>query len=646
MSFDPSQFHFIRPDWLFMLPVAVVLWLLFKRAARSSHWEDYIPKEMLAALQVNSVRQSAWWQWALLGMWLTLILAAAGPSWNKQPVPTVENQRAVVLLLDLSPSMLAEDVVPNRLTRAKYKLIDLIRKQRDGQIALIAYAGDAHTVSPLTDDPKTIEALLPALHPDIMPSRGSNVEAAVRLAQQLMKDAGAASGHLLLITDGVTSQASETLQKQMGSRHALSILAVGGAEAVPIPTATGGFMHKANGEIVLSAVNHAELNALASNLGGRFSSISADESDINHLLTGDLEKAESSDTLSITNSFDAWTDRGYFLVLLLLPLAVLFFRKGLIYIFPIFFLLPIDSDAIDLDSTVAEIAEPQGLAWADLWQTRDQQATQLLKQQRYLEAASKFARQDWSAIANYKNGDFAKAVSQLEGREDALSLYNKGNALAFKGDLEQAIKAYEQVLQQQPDHADAKHNKAVLEQLLQQQKNQSEPQQGESDGKPEDTQKDAQKDTQDPQSAGQEQPPQDSQQQPGETAPETRQSSEGQQGETPSPQAPKEPDPGQAEQEAGSEKDQGSEHQPDKQDRQGEEESAKQQGNEQQSDKAGNQQGKNALAEQGDKPLKDASEQWLRTIQHDPSGLLRRKFEHQAKQRTRQTQDTKTEDRY
>ena len=197
MHWDISQFHFIRPIWLTLLPVMVLLWWYARKAINSGAWESYLPQAMLEALRVNTSKQSSLWQWWLLTGWLVLTIAAAGPTWIKQPAPVVKNQKALVILLDLSPSMLADDVTPNRLQLAKYKLIDILRKQSDGQVALVAYAGDAHTVSPLTDDPITIEALLPALHPNIMPSTGSNTEAAVAQAQTLFRDAGLLSGDIL-----------------------------------------------------------------------------------------------------------------------------------------------------------------------------------------------------------------------------------------------------------------------------------------------------------------------------------------------------------------------------------------------------------------------------------------------------------------
>ncbi|MFK7734067.1 MAG: VWA domain-containing protein, partial [Pseudomonadales bacterium] len=284
-NFDATLFHFMRPEMLWALPALLVFWLLLRRTAGSHRWEQYIPKELVAALQTDTSERTSLWRILILVIWALLVVAAAGPSWQKQTAPVVENQRAVIIVLDLSPSMMAQDLKPDRLTRAKYKLIDVLRGIADGHIGLVAYAGDAHTVSPLSDDPKTLEALLPALYPSIMPSTGSNVEAGVTLAIQLLKDAGVPSGEIILITDGVTETALDSVRDIVsGQIKRLSILGVGTATAAPIPQSRGGFLRDSQGEIILSRINSAELSGLAASLGGTFVQVSADGSDVSELI--------------------------------------------------------------------------------------------------------------------------------------------------------------------------------------------------------------------------------------------------------------------------------------------------------------------------------------------------------------------------
>jgi len=295
-----------------------------------------------------------------------------------------------------------------------------------------------------------------------MPSAGSNVEAAIDLAQRLLKDAGSPNGDILLVSDGVTEQASRNIADQLASGHRLSVLAVGSSEAAPVPKQGGGFLKNSKGEIVLASVDTAILNSLATRTGGRFANLSTDESDIESLLFDDFN-GETSAKAENSTSYDAWVDNGHWIVLLLLPLFAWFFRKGLVYVLPFFLVVPMATEA----------AEQSESTWLNLWRTPDQQATTLLEEERYAEAAEKFQREDWSAIAHYREGDYEQAASRLGAASDVTSIYNRGNALAMNGDLEAAIDAYKQVLEQQPDHADAAHNKSVLEQLQQQQEQQN-----------------------------------------------------------------------------------------------------------------------------------------------------------------------------
>jgi Ca-activated chloride channel family protein len=643
-----QQFHFIRPEWLWGLPLALLVWLAVRNQGGGQQWSSHIPKEMLVALKISNAKQSNGWKWSLLVLWFGVIAAAAGPTWEKQASPTVQNQQALVLVLDLSPSMLAQDLTPDRLSRAKYKLIDVLRQQADGQVALIAYAGDAHTVSPLTDDPRTIEALLPALHPNIMPSRGSNTEAAIERAQQLMRDAGLSSGDILLISDGVTDDAISTITSDIDANYRLSILAVGGSNAAPIPEASGGFLRRANGEIILSAVNGSELRRMATRLGGRFSMLSADDTDIKTLLVDQYKAADiAGEALQSNVVYDAWVDMGHWLVLLILPLALTLFRKGVIYLvllcLPLLMLSPSDSYAdsnlpTDVE-TVAVNTPTWQTSWNNLWQTRDQQASKQFAASDFDSAAKTFERKDWSALSSYENRDYQQAIDSLEGLNDVASQYNKANALALNSQLQEAIDAYQKVLDRQPAHSDAKSNKALIEDLLEQQDNsESEPSEGEpSEGEP---------------SEGESGEGEPSEGESGEGEPSEGESGESESGESESGESESgESESGESESgenesgENGSDQDtqeNESQDQPSEgrsEDGQDAEASAEDGSEDQQQPESFTD---GAQIKNTEQPLKDSSEQWLRTIADDPSGLLRRKFDYQARQRAQQSEPQKS----
>ena len=641
-NIDFSQFHFIRPEWLWSLAVFVLLWLLIGRINQSTHWESFIAKDKLEALRVTGGRASKIWQWLLILGWTLGTVAAAGPTWKQVPVPTVRDESAMVIVLDLSRSMLAEDISPDRLTRAKFKLIDILRQRGDGQTALVAYAGDPHTVSPLTDDPRTIEALLPALHPNIMPVQGSNTEAAIDLSLQLLKDAGVSQGEILLLTDGVASDAQRHIRDLYDGSFRLSILGIGSTEAVPIPRETGGFFTDSRGEIILTRLNRDELQILAGLSAGRYVEMQPDDSDIKYLLEDNFEIADDSEGAENALLYDSWEDMGYWLVLLLLPFVAHSFRKGAIYLFPLMFILPNHSEAQTWDAVA--------FGWDDLWLNKDQQAAKMLAEDP-AGAAETFVREDWAAVADFNAQNYQSAAERFAGFEDIENTYNLGNALAFNGDLQGALDAYNQVLEQRPEHKDAAHNKAVIEQLMQQQDQQQEDSSESGENSEEQSQSDSENSSQDQQSQdqqGQDQQNQEQQNQQGQEQQDNQQQgSEGQDAEqSDSEQQGQQSEAGQDEPQQQQDQASQSEQESDQQN-QSEQQSAQQQEAEQgteetesaqasEQDQGANESEQEQAAMMAAEPtpdaLEDSSEQWLRTIPDDPSGLLRRKFDYQSRQ--------------
>jgi len=634
---DFSNFHFIRPLYLAVIPALVILWWVLGRSLKSTAWDKVINKEMLSVLRVQAGSGLTLWRWGLLLAWLLITVASAGPSWTKIPAPSYTNQYATVLILDLSRSMLAEDLSPNRLTRAKFKLIDILRQQRDGQIALVAYAGGAFAVSPLTDDPRTIEALLPALHPSIMPSQGSNTEAAIELASQLLRDAKVGAGNILLLTDGVSNEAQRTIKSQLSGSHSLSIIGIGTSEATPIPSRNGGFLKTGNGEIVLTQLNVNELRDLARAKNGAYANIQNDESDIELLLSEEFdagarqqENEQNTDSL-LDNRFDTWADMGHWLVLLILPFAAFAFRKGVLFILPAFLMvglfIPEHSYAQESDTPTSSAFE-----WSHLWKTPNQRGAELYADSDYKNAAKTFEDKNWQASSYYKNGNYAAAEKIFNKGSDTQNLYNSGNSLALQGKLKEAIEVYDKVLEKDSTHEDAAANKALLEKLLEQQQDQQDQSQDQKndDQQNEQDNKDSQQEGQNQQQNGESDQQQNDQQ-------EQDSEESDQQDSQPQDSQPQDSENKQSEQDSDSTEQQENEQAQNDQQEQGQQKNEQQQ----QADQA---EGEQQDAEQdnfevlSDTPedLGDANEQWLRAIPDDPSGFLRRKFEYQKQQRQQQ----------
>ncbi|MGB1239358.1 MAG: vWA domain-containing protein, partial [Pseudomonadales bacterium] len=226
-----DAFHFIRPLWLLGIVVAVVLmcWL-WRTRGRSTRWEAVVEAPLLAHLLIRGGKSNTWLYFALLSVWVLACVALAGPSWQQLPQPSYTQQRPLVILLDLSPSMTVQDIKPSRLARARFKVDDLLKLRTQGLTGLVVYGGSAHIMTPLSDDTQTLSAQLPALSPSVMPVSGSNVEEGLARALELLAQRGAGEGDVLLLTDGVSPQAMSALREQLANTATrLSILAVGTA---------------------------------------------------------------------------------------------------------------------------------------------------------------------------------------------------------------------------------------------------------------------------------------------------------------------------------------------------------------------------------------------------------------------------------
>ena len=591
-----SDFHFIRPLWLLgIIPAALCLLMINKLAHQAGNWSKVISAELLPFLMQSDAqgenRLTRSFMMGAAGCWLLFCLALAGPSWNQLPQPVHKEDAALVLILDLSPSMLAEDVAPSRLIKARYKMIDILKARQQGFTGLVVYGGEAFTVSPLTEDGNTIVSLIPTLHPGLLPVYGSNTEDGIDAAMDLIKNAGYQQADILLLTDGVSRAAFGDISSQLKSRNIrLHILGVGTAEGAPIPMGNGGFVKDKNGSILLPKLDSSALRQLADLGGGKFVSMSNDDSDINHLL-----QAVASDFPTTTEvrdqTFDVWEDYGYWLILLLLPLLLASFRKGLVFV-------------IILAPTLLNAPPTEASIWQGLWLTDDQQGYKALQQGDAEAAQGLFENPQWQASAAYKNQDYKTAVEQYSQGKSADDSYNLGNALARSGDLDGAIKAYDQALKIQPDMDDAIANRQLVEQLKQQQQNQDQsgdPQDQDGESQDQDQDQDQQQGQSQQQSEDQQQSESEQQQNTGEENQSAEQEQE-EQNKSASDEEKSNEEP--------------SEEEPSKEE-QSKEEQSKQQSEE------------DSLKEQQQMEL----QQWLRRVPDDPGGLLKQKFRYQSQQR-------------
>ena len=460
-----ADFNFLRPDWLWAVPLVIIgVVLLARRQLGPGSWQNVVDPALAPHVLSRSATRRADYRWWLLGLGgVIAAVALAGPAWQRIEQPVFRSDQALVVALDLSRSMDAQDVAPSRLMRARLKILDMLEQRGAGQTALVVYSANAFTVTPLTNDTDTIAALVNSLSTDIMPSRGSYPIAAIEKGQQLLEQAGAMVGEVLLITDGSSSPAVERAARDLkSSGYTLSVLAVGTSEGAPIPQLGGGFVTDQSGNIAVPRLEVHSLRALAVAGGGRFSQLSTDDRDLDYLLSGEAGSRLASDESLAT---DRWREEGPWVVLLLLPLGAMAFRRGWILLVAL---------------AILPMSEPvYASAWDDLWQTRDQQAQALLEEGAAGDAVALFEDPEWKAVAQYRAQDYEASAQAFAQQEDTRSLYNLGNAMARQGEFESAIDAYEQVLEIDPDDTDAAYNRDLLQQIQEQQQQQQQQEDGE-----------------------------------------------------------------------------------------------------------------------------------------------------------------------
>ncbi len=603
--------HILRPAWfLALLPLAVLLALLWRRRRASRSWQAVVDAGLLPYLLMDGTNRRSGWGIAAAAIGAVLVVTAlAGPAWDKLQQPVFRRDSALVVLLDLSRSMDAADLQPSRLQMAKFKLRDILARRKEGDTALAVYAADPFVVTPLTNDVDTIARQLSSLTTELMPAQGSRADRAIIKAQALLQQSGAVHGDVLMITDGVDNDAPAALHaavtKLVAAGYRLSVLGVGTAEGAPIPLADGGFFKDAAGAIVLPKLDDASLARLAAEGHGIYRHIATDDSDTNNLIATFDSGWPSLQSQRVAGmKSDQWREAGPWLLIPLLPLAALAFRRGYLLMLCLMVLLPIPHSAY-------------AFGWSDLWQRADQRGAQALAAQQPQQAATLFKDPQWRAAAHYRAGDYQAVVRDLAKQTDAEANYNRGNALAHLGKYQEALGAYEDALKRDPDFKDAAYNRDLVKKWLQ-------PKQGQSTGNGQQQQQ---------QQAGGQQKQQQGQQQSGKQGQQQRgsgQQANGSQGKDQAANPTK--------------SQQGSDRSVAPPRKQSGDQSPGQRNGAIKRDAQGSERARQDIGDKNDAQAQTSTEgvppqsesdqataQWLRRIPDDPGGLWRRKFEYQYK---------------
>lgn len=323
-----SHFHFLRPLFLLgLIPLFLIWFSIWMSRKRFSNWETVCDKHLLPHLLLSHAESFHRLPFVIIGLsWFLAIIALAGPSWSQTTFSLYRNTLAQIIAVDLSTNMYATDVRPNRISRLRYKLLDILNQQHEGQVGMIAFTRESFTISPLTEDAYTLSAMIPELEPKIMPVSGNDISQAIQYAMKLLEQSDESKGHIILITSAMPNTKDyQTAEKAHQLGYRVSVYGFGTTQGAPLIT-DQGFMKDNRGNIQLAKLDESKLKHLARIGGGIYIAFSDDDTDIKAI--NSLTEARTAPKQLSQQQLEVWHDHGRWFVFLLIPFAALAFRRG------------------------------------------------------------------------------------------------------------------------------------------------------------------------------------------------------------------------------------------------------------------------------------------------------------------------------
>jgi Ca-activated chloride channel family protein len=450
--------HFLRPAWLWVMTAAPIILVAhhFREDVRS-RWRHYIDPNLLDHLIVSPVQR---WRFRPIHMICLLILigsiALAGPSWKNEQPPFTEDRAPLVIALDLSETMDAIDLDPTRLERGKLKIRDLLKQRIGARTAMFVYAGTTHMVLPFTTDDSLFELYLSSLSTHLMPRPGKDTSQAIRTIEDFLKDEPV-PGTVLFITDGIEPRAVPILRDfvaQNEDKDNVLVMGVGTSRGGPIRTSGNRFLTDARGGRVYSSLDVNALRNL-SKINVEATSLTLNDDDIEWV---QRRVQHHLNLIQQRNSKTRPIDDGYWLIIPIAAISVLWFRKG--------WTVRWTSSAL----AVIIISPPSiGISypsWLDLWLTPDQQGRHFYERGEFEKAAEHFEDPLWRGIALERTQDYEQALNSFALSDTAEGWYNQGNALAHLGKYPEAVEAYRQAINQRHPWKEAEDNLALVQSLI------------------------------------------------------------------------------------------------------------------------------------------------------------------------------------
>jgi Ca-activated chloride channel homolog len=297
-------FRFANPDYLYLLlllPVLIALFIIneFRRGKSLKRLGDTSLVGRLIP-EISKIRPVIKVLFQLLAVSAAVIMLAR-PQFGSKIEEVKKQGVEVIIALDVSNSMMAEDIQPNRLTRAKQAISKLVDNLENDKIGLIVFAGDAYTQIPVTTDYVSAKMFLSTINPDMVPKQGTSIGAAIDLASRSFTPGEGKSKAIIIITDGENHEDDPVAAAEKASKMGIIIhtIGIGSSDGVPVPMGSGGrrdYLKDADGSTVITKLDEDILKKIAGSAGGNYirasnSNIGLDEifSDIRKMKKEDLE---------------------------------------------------------------------------------------------------------------------------------------------------------------------------------------------------------------------------------------------------------------------------------------------------------------------------------------------------------------------
>lgn len=490
-----ANFHFSEPAYfliLILIPILLILYVYTKgRLVRNKQINQFIDAHLLPHLLIQENRTKKKWHYlAPYSLIIVLVtLALAGPRWDYREMETFKASTNLIVLLDLSKSMDAEDLKPSRIKRAKQEIEDLLKSAKDINVALIGFAADPHLISPLTEDYQTILHLLPSISTELIHIQGSKLTPAIEMSLNLLKlnrNLVNQNNNILLITDGGYSDPSVISRiKEINENNIqLYVIGVGSNSGSPIPDNTGRFITQ-NSQTVISKLEEEKLLQLTKKTRGFYTQSHYTEQDTKNILQEIKRRNKDRDKNKTKTRF--WEERFYIFLIPAMIVLLFSFRRIKTNSYAIFVL------AMLISSICSNSAQAIDLEYFEqLFLNKNQKAKKAFESKELDKATELFTDPYNKGVSLYKQGNYKEAAELFAKSNNeevsAQRLYNLGNSFVKMQKFNEAIQQYEAALQQNPDYEDAKYNLELVRKHLQEQKQQQQKNDQEQDSENQDSQ--------------------------------------------------------------------------------------------------------------------------------------------------------------